>query len=224
MTNVLVVEPSPQLSRTLERSLAICGFCIDSARALSEASTALRRHVPDVLLCELDLEDGDGLQLLRTARERSPTIHAVLMSTCWTPEDRAEALALGARRILEWPFGPTQLIDAVRVGTDCSLLPSLPNAAIDVLRDAHRRRCTVRLVDDARGGEIHLVEGELVHARWHGAVGEAAMLPLLRGTLRPAGSPGRRRTIFTPFRSLVVQVLQQLEQFESPPRGGGGAA
>ncbi len=75
MPHALIVEDDPNSLSGLSAILAADGFSVDTATTLAEARAALTRFIPDVVLVDLNLPDGSGLDLLpasarATARRR----------------------------------------------------------------------------------------------------------------------------------------------------------
>jgi two-component system KDP operon response regulator KdpE len=85
---------------------------------------------PDVVLLDLGLPDGDGLDLARRIREWS-TVPIVVLSARGQERDKVQALDLGADDYVTKPFGVPELLARIRV--------SLRHAA---RRARRRRQCT----------------------------------------------------------------------------------
>jgi two-component system, NtrC family, response regulator HydG len=65
MPHALIVEDDPNSLSGLSAILAADGFSVDTAITLAEARAALTRFIPDVVLVDLNLPDGSGLDLLQ---------------------------------------------------------------------------------------------------------------------------------------------------------------
>src|SRR5271168_2531396 len=64
MPHALIVEDDPNSLSGLSAIVAADGFSVDTAISLAEARAALSRFIPDVVLIDLNLPDGSGLDLL----------------------------------------------------------------------------------------------------------------------------------------------------------------
>src|SRR6476661_2168922 len=64
MPHALIVEDDPNSLSGLSAILSADGFSVDTAVSLAEARAALSRFIPDVVLIDLNLPDGSGLDLL----------------------------------------------------------------------------------------------------------------------------------------------------------------
>ena len=67
---VLVVEDDREIRSMMQASLAVEGFEVQTAVSVSEASALLRHALPDVVVLDLGLPDGDGADLVRELRQR----------------------------------------------------------------------------------------------------------------------------------------------------------
>jgi two-component system, OmpR family, KDP operon response regulator KdpE len=66
---VLVVEDDREIRSMMQSSLAVEGFEVQTAVTLSEARALLQHSTPDVVVLDLGLPDGDGLELVQHIRK-----------------------------------------------------------------------------------------------------------------------------------------------------------
>jgi len=103
--SVLVVEDDQGIATQLVRGLTRGGYRVDHVLTGGEA---LAWGDPDVVLLDLELPDGDGVNVCRRLRERSQT--AIIVVTAHGEEtDRVAALDAGADDYLVKPFGLAEL-------------------------------------------------------------------------------------------------------------------
>jgi DNA-binding response OmpR family regulator len=103
--SVLVVEDDQGIATQLVRGLTRGGYRVDHVLTGGEA---LAWGDPDVVLLDLELPDGDGVNVCRRLRERSHT--AIIVVTAHGEEtDRVAALDAGADDYLVKPFGLAEL-------------------------------------------------------------------------------------------------------------------
>ncbi len=104
----------------------------------------IRREQPDVVLCDIRMPGGDGLELLRAVGEDADLeqVRVVMLTTFELDEYVFEALRLGASGFLLKDAEPTALLDAVRVvAAGGSLLaPSVTRRVIEHFGAAAPRR------------------------------------------------------------------------------------
>src|SRR5512132_2325488 len=86
------------LKRLLE---AEHGFeVVGEAASGLEAIQVVRAHAPDVLLLDLTMPDGSGLDVLRTLNESRAAVRTILLTAGVEREQIVEALQLGARGLV----------------------------------------------------------------------------------------------------------------------------
>ncbi|MHB1595216.1 MAG: response regulator transcription factor [Streptosporangiaceae bacterium] len=108
--SVLVVEDDLGIATQLVRGLTRGGYRVDHVTTGGEA---LARSIPDVVLLDLELPDGDGVNVCRKLRERSGV--AIIVVTAYGEEsDRVNALDAGADDYLVKPFGLAELQARIR--------------------------------------------------------------------------------------------------------------
>jgi len=110
VTDVLVVEDDPGIGAALLRGLEREGY---AARWVNTYSEASRAKPADVVIVDLGLPDGDGIDLCR--RLRQDTAAAILVVTARGDEpDRVAALDAGADDYVVKPFGFAELFARIR--------------------------------------------------------------------------------------------------------------
>ena len=95
----------------LKRSFAAAGYSVETAHNVKDAQRAFNSPVElDAVVTDLKLPDGDGLQILAAARERSPLLPVVVMTAHGTIENAVSAVKQGAYDFIAKPFDPDHLI------------------------------------------------------------------------------------------------------------------
>ena len=78
---VLVIDDHPLVRDGVKKSLTASGFnCVGEAGSLKEAIAMIALHNPDVITVDLNLPDGNGLEIISWARKNSPTIAIIVLS------------------------------------------------------------------------------------------------------------------------------------------------
>jgi DNA-binding response OmpR family regulator len=107
---VLIVEDDPGIAGSLERGLGRVGY---TTVAVGTAEAARKAREYDVVLLDLGLPDGDGVELCVDLRARSDA--AILVITARGEEpDRVAALDAGADDYVVKPFGFAELTARIR--------------------------------------------------------------------------------------------------------------
>lgn len=110
---VLLVEDSPVTAKLVESMLHQEGFQVTHA----PDSEAARRYMEsnfDVILLDLRLPDGDGLDLCRSIRLHDLRVPVLMMTATTDEESLVQALALGASDYFRKPFGKRELLARIQ--------------------------------------------------------------------------------------------------------------
>jgi two-component system KDP operon response regulator KdpE len=151
---VLVVEDEPQMRRFLKAALESHDYRPVEATTAREGLAQASGRNPDVILLDLGLPDGDGIDVARQIRQWS-RVPIIVLSARGREQDKIEALDAGADDYLTKPFGVGELMARLRVALRHAARPegesADPVVAIGDLRiDLERRQIWV---GDA---EVHL--------------------------------------------------------------------
>ena len=111
---VLVVEDAREIRSLLQSSLSVEGFAVQTAVSLSEARAMLQHSAPDLLILDLGLPDGDGVELVRELR-RQQAVPVIVVSARHQEAQKIELLDAGADDYLTKPFGIAELLARMRV-------------------------------------------------------------------------------------------------------------
>jgi DNA-binding response OmpR family regulator len=134
---ILVVDDEPQIVEVIAAYLEREGMLVESAGSIAEATGALERFAPDLLVLDVTLPDGSGLDVLRTASGHNPRIPTIMLTSRGEEADRIVGLELGADDYVTKPFSSRELVARVR-----ALLRRMGEAADGARNDkaAHKIR------------------------------------------------------------------------------------
>lgn len=113
-TRTLVVEDETQMLRFLRTALSAQGYRVVEAETAQAALIAVTTHNPEIILLDLGLPDGDGIDLTRQIREWS-RVPIIVISARGREDDKVAALDAGADDYLTKPFGVNELTARMRV-------------------------------------------------------------------------------------------------------------
>jgi DNA-binding NtrC family response regulator len=105
----LIVEDDGSLRKSIETAIRDLGGEPRGVGTAREASDALRESPPHLLIVDISLPDGDGLEILREARQAAPDIDAIVITGSSAIDHAIEALRAGATDYLLKPVRPAQL-------------------------------------------------------------------------------------------------------------------
>ena len=156
---VLVVEDEANICSFIETLLETNGYQALVAHTCTMGLTLFASHNPDLVILDLGLPDRDGLELIRTVRQKYMT-PIVVLSARTTEQDKIEALDLGANDYVTKPFGTGELLARVRAAlrvnrySTAGSLPTGTFTAQDLEINYERRKVFVA------GQEIKLTQTE----------------------------------------------------------------
>ncbi|HVN68262.1 MAG TPA: response regulator transcription factor [Candidatus Binatia bacterium] len=111
---VLIVEDEAQIVEVVRAYLEREGFIVESCASVAAALAALERFAPDVLVLDITLPDGSGLDVLRSAGAADARVPTIVLTARGDEADRVVGLELGADDYVTKPFSPRELVARVR--------------------------------------------------------------------------------------------------------------
>jgi two-component system KDP operon response regulator KdpE len=111
--HVLVVDDEPQIVRALKVILRREGFDVSAAETKAGALDAVAVRPPDVMILDLVLPDGTGLDVCREVRAWS-RLPIIVLSAVGDEREKVRALDAGADDYVTKPFGSDELTARVR--------------------------------------------------------------------------------------------------------------
>jgi DNA-binding NtrC family response regulator len=108
--SVLVVDDEPAILSTLKKALSLEGYSVDVAGGVKLAEERLGKRGYDIVLLDVALPDGDGLELLGKLRAAGSELQVIMMSGHATIDAAVRATKLGALDFLEKPLSTDRLL------------------------------------------------------------------------------------------------------------------
>ena len=142
--DVLVVEDDAPLRRLLTAELAERGYAVTDVASVHEARSAIDRRPFDLVLTDLALALGSGLEVLAHARQEQPGVPVVFLTGRGTIDDAVRAMKLGAFDFLQKPLDTERLVLTVEKATEAGRL----QREAMLFRRAHALK-TRRMVGDS---------------------------------------------------------------------------
>jgi DNA-binding response OmpR family regulator len=117
MLRLLIAEDDGPLREALREALEVNGFVVETA-ATAQAACHSAAAVPfDLVVSDVRLSGGSGLDVLACVRRHSPDTPVILMSGFDVPEGRDRAFAAGASDYLVKPIALKRLLGAIATAT-----------------------------------------------------------------------------------------------------------
>lgn len=157
---ILVIEDEGNIRSFVQTVLETGGYHVLTAATCSQGEMMFSSHVPDMVILDLGLPDGDGLDFIRSVRMDSTT--PILVLSARTMEsDKVAALDLGANDYMTKPFGTAELLARVRAALRVRMLTGENSGAFgavykvdDLIIDCERRIVSIG------GKEVKLTQTE----------------------------------------------------------------
>lgn len=127
MSNVLLIDDDQELCELLISWLRQEGFEVRACHDGQSARVELAQSPPDVVVLDVMLPDGSGLELLKQLRSRYPELPVLMLSARGEPLDRILGLELGADDYLAKPCDPRELTARLRAVLRRSVTPATPS-------------------------------------------------------------------------------------------------
>jgi DNA-binding response OmpR family regulator len=109
--HILVVEDDGSISKLLNIILDQQGYIVTVAGDLESAMAAVQNVQPSLVLLDIGLPDGNGLDLLKWIRDDAALSTPVVVLSAFRQDDNVErAFELGANDFLSKPFRPKELM------------------------------------------------------------------------------------------------------------------
>jgi two-component system response regulator AtoC len=142
-TRVLVVDDEPLVRRSMEHALTDQGFEVRTAASVGDGFAAFETLRPQVVVLDVRLPDGSGLEMLPRLRRIDPAVKVVMVTAFGETAQVVQAMKLGAADFLKKPYDLEELLHAVR------------SAAKSLQRD--RRLRVYRRQDEARKARSQMI-------------------------------------------------------------------
>ena len=110
---VVVIEDEPQIRRFVRSALEAEGWLVHEADTAKKGLTEAGTRKPDLLVLDLGLPDGNGMDVIRDVRGWS-AVPSIVLSARSDEADKIAALDAGADDYLTKPFGVGELLARVR--------------------------------------------------------------------------------------------------------------
>ena len=123
---VLIIEDEEPIRRFLRATLEANHFRVKESSTARDGVLQAVTIRPDLILLDLGLPDGDGLQVTKTIRTES-AVPIVVLSARGQESDKVAALDAGADDYLTKPFGVGELLARIRVALRHSALAGSPS-------------------------------------------------------------------------------------------------
>lgn len=109
MGRILILEDELSIRRSIEISLQKEGYEVKTAGSISEAERIMRVFTPEMLLCDINLPDGSGLDYIKSIRNKT-NAHFIMLTALDQETDMVMGYEAGADDYIAKPFSLSVLI------------------------------------------------------------------------------------------------------------------
>ncbi len=106
---ILIVEDDQELLRAMLKYFDTFGYVCERAKTVKEAKLLTADHDYDCVVLDLNLPDGDGLDVLQSIKRKKKQAGVLILSANDSLEDKLDGLHLGADDYLTKPFHLAEL-------------------------------------------------------------------------------------------------------------------
>ncbi|MDW7680462.1 MAG: response regulator, partial [bacterium] len=107
---ILIVDDEENLTFFLKNALEQKNFTVETCHNLSKAKKAIEMRFPDLILLDLNLPDGNGLDLYRMIKQQALGIPTIVITAHASIKSAIEALKLGVEDYIIKPFELDEII------------------------------------------------------------------------------------------------------------------
>jgi DNA-binding NtrC family response regulator len=140
---VLLIDDEASFREITSEELSHIGYSLDTCGSLAEARRLLARKTFDVVLLDLRLPDGSGLDLLAELHASQPAAQTVILTAFGTVEDAISAMKQGA---FDFLMKPCKLGEIEAVLAKAARVQALARENVALQRDVDRLKPSDRIV------------------------------------------------------------------------------
>ncbi len=107
--HILIIEDEQNLNYFLSEGLKEEGYNLHSASNLEEGRNLLKKRHPDLILLDIKLPDGNGIEFLRDIKSNGKQVNVLMMTAYGSIDQAVEAIRLGAIDYFSKPFDLDEL-------------------------------------------------------------------------------------------------------------------
>ncbi len=111
--SILIVDDETSVRESLDKVLSKAGYATWTANSGHEALALLAHHQVDIVLSDLKMPDGDGVELLKSIKKDYPDIEVILLTGYGTIETAVDAMREGAYDFISKPPKKAIILSAV---------------------------------------------------------------------------------------------------------------
>lgn len=112
--HILLIEDDPAVAQSLRAGLEREGYRVTWKTTGAEGAAYARERQPHLILLDIRLPDGSGLDVCRALRQQNLRLPIVVLTACREEVDKVLGLEMGADDYVTKPFGLRELLARIR--------------------------------------------------------------------------------------------------------------
>ena len=231
---VLILEDYLPVTKTLTAAIQAahlpCEVMI--AKSVAEANDLMAAVDFDLLIVDINLPDGNGVDFLCDAAMTHPDAKAIIMTATPYPEYKVQAEDLGVVRFMEKPLDTARVVNIVGELLGISRKSDEPSGEsfhatigrltpIDIIemKCASGASAMLRFTAGIHEGRVSIVDGEIVHAEAGSLIGRGAFYEVMcwkNGHVTRINNEAQdRHTIVSDWRTLITDARANARMSEA---------
>lgn len=111
---ILIIDDDPDILKVLKANLEFHSFSATTANSWSDGKRALSEEIPDVIILDVMLPDGDGINICKELRSQHPSLPIIMLTAKDKISDKVIGLESGADDYVVKPFETLELIARIK--------------------------------------------------------------------------------------------------------------
>ncbi len=157
---MLIVDDHELFRAGVKAEIAARVAVLGEAGSVADAITLIRQRQPDVVLLDVHVPDGGGLEIIRTIGAELPGVRFLALSVSDAPEDVIDLIRAGARGYVTKTITAAELVAAIErvAGGEVVLSPTLAGFVLDAFAGRERGSSAGREVEGLTRREVEVLE------------------------------------------------------------------
>jgi two-component system, NtrC family, response regulator PilR len=220
---VLILEDYLPVTKTITAAIQAAHLPCEvmAAKNVAEAQELMSTVPFDLIISDINLPDGNGIDFLCDAAMIHPDAKVIIMTATPYPEYKTQAEELGVVRFLEKPLDTQRVVDFVaellgiprrggEQGTDRFNASIGRLSPIEVIECAAGASAVLRFTAGTKEGRVAIADGEIIHAETGCLIGRGAFYEMMSWenghVSREIRAVEERHTIVSEWRSLIADA------------------
>jgi DNA-binding response OmpR family regulator len=141
---LLLIDDDPDILQVLKANLELYGYEVLLADRWAAAQECLAETLPDLIVLDLTLPDGDGIEICRRLKNQHPQVPIIMLTARDRVSDKITGLESGADDYMVKPFETAELVARVKACLRRSAPPERKAVIGELVVDMKARAVAVR--------------------------------------------------------------------------------